>query len=516
MSEITTTGKPIERQIPRAVWIALAAIVVVLYFLGLNITLLGPDEPRYAQVAREMFERSDWITPTLGGAHWFEKPALLYWLEIVSFKLLGVSEFSARLGSAVFGLATIAVLWILGRFAERHDDAAGTRTLANWLALIAASTLGIIVFSRGASFDIIVTFPLTASLVCFYLFDRSENGTFRQRYLPLIFFYVFIGVAMLAKGLIGIIFPFAIVGAYYLVSWRWPGKAFILSVIWGTLIAAAVAGIWYVPMYQENGWQFIDEFFIQHHFQRFTSNKYLHPQPFIFFFWVLPLMTLPWLPLFVAAVVSNAKRVYARLSTDRQEDDDGPHESPYAPLKRLAAVWLLIPLAFFSFSGSKLPGYILPSVPPAIILTSLYTYRLVTASRKWRIAVLATASGTLVISIVLVLFVLPHFADTDSVRSLIRSADDRGYANARVINLHMISHNSEFYAAKRLSRDDNGKLRRFNSNVEVREFITVNGGSPVLALIPLEHLKELTRDQTVRSEVLSENGEVAIAAVSLP
>src|SRR6187431_2998795 len=97
------------------IWLLFAAAIVVVFFCGLNLPLLGPDEPRYAQVAREMFDRGDWITPTLGGFNWFEKPALLYWLEIVSYRVFGVSEFAARLGPALFGLGTIVSLWILGR-----------------------------------------------------------------------------------------------------------------------------------------------------------------------------------------------------------------------------------------------------------------------------------------------------------------------------------------------------------------------------------------------------------------
>ena len=97
--------------------------------------MLGPDEPRYAQVAREMLLRHDWITPTLGGHTWFEKPALLYWLEIVSYKIFGISEFAARFGPTLCGLGTILSLWILGRSLTAKD-------LAKWLVLIAASTIG--------------------------------------------------------------------------------------------------------------------------------------------------------------------------------------------------------------------------------------------------------------------------------------------------------------------------------------------------------------------------------------
>ena len=81
-------------------WLAVAAIAAV-YLFGLTIPLVGPDEPRYSQVAREMWQAGDWVTPTLGGFHWFEKPALLYWLQITSYNIFGVNEFAARFGSAM-------------------------------------------------------------------------------------------------------------------------------------------------------------------------------------------------------------------------------------------------------------------------------------------------------------------------------------------------------------------------------------------------------------------------------
>src|SRR5215203_5491070 len=121
MPEVTKTKdmRPLTRD--PYVWI-FAILVVAVYFFGLTIPLVGPDEPRYAQVAREMFERGDWVTPTLGGFDWFEKPALLYWLQIASYNIFGVSEFAARFGSAVFGLGTIASLWRLGRSVERDHS----------------------------------------------------------------------------------------------------------------------------------------------------------------------------------------------------------------------------------------------------------------------------------------------------------------------------------------------------------------------------------------------------------
>jgi 4-amino-4-deoxy-L-arabinose transferase-like glycosyltransferase len=504
MPEFTKTEAENPFQDGRTKWLLFAAVIVFVYMFGLNIPLLGPDEPRYAQVAREMFERGDWVTPTLGGHHWFEKPALLYWLQIASYNLFGVTEFAARFGSALFGLGTIFSLWILGRAAAGRPD------FANWLALIAASTLGIIVFSRGASFDIILTFPMTASLVGFFIFDLRNKSGSRNELLPLALFYVFIGVSLLAKGLIGIVFPFAIVSFYYVLSWKFPSRKFIVSLIWGTLIAAVVASTWYLPMYLRHGYEFIDEFFIQHHFQRYTSNKYFHPQPFYFFLWVLPLMTIPWLPFFIAALWRSVLRLVGGSNVVSQ----GPDSNIRSDLKIFCFAWAAVPLVFFSFSGSKLPGYILPAVPPLIIFTAGFVYRWMNDSRSRRLVIQGIAFGTFAAVVLAMVFVVPKFADSDSVKGLIATANERGFERSSVLSLHNVSHNAEFYAAGRIVRDTTGKQKKFLGPAEVLEGIRREGhGSTVLVLVPLEYLDQATDSRYFAADVIKDNGELAIVAV---
>jgi 4-amino-4-deoxy-L-arabinose transferase-like glycosyltransferase len=532
MPEITKTDDNDERSLPNWMWACLAILALFTYFFGLTIPLLGPDESRYAQVAREMWQTGDWITPTLGGHNWFEKPALLYWIEIASFNLFGVSEFAARIGPALFGLGTVASLWLLGKsiateITENTEIKKSNHSVlsvfsvassfANWLALIAASTLGIIVFSRGASFDITVTFSMTAAMVSFFIWHlRNEelpdsNTSRRPRVSASLFlFYVFIGVALLAKGLTGIVFPYAIVAFYYVLSRRMPSRVFFVSLFWGTLLAIAIAGVWYVPMHLRHGWEFVDEFFLQHHFQRFTSNKYQHPQPFYFFFWVLPLMTLPWLPFFIASIWRIVRELFKRRDAETPRDN---LVFSYSPLLLFSLAWLAVPLVFFSLSGSKLPGYILPAVPPAIIITALFITKLV-SKPKWRYCVTAIATATFVATIILSATVVPKFADNDSVKSLIAAGDERGFASSKVLTMHTISHNAEFYAAGRLVRDDNGKQKKLYGVSEILNAISNDGGKPVLVLVPLEYLYQLTNTEQLKSEILKDNGELAIVAVS--
>lgn len=515
MPEFTKTEGPRSKADSVFIWLLLATFAVVVYFLGLNIPLVGPDEPRYAQVAREMLERGDWITPTLGGFPWFEKPPLLYWLEMVSYKMFGVSEFAARLGPTLFGLGTVVSLWVLGRFyfqRPKTQNQGPSHSFANWLALITASTLGINVFSHAASYDIVITFPITAALVSFFIFDQAESASFRKNYLPLILFYFFIGVALLAKGLIGIIFPLCIVGLFYLFSHRPPSRAFLLSLLWGTLLAVIIASIWYLPMYQLHGYQFINELFIQHHFQRFTSNKYLHPQPFYFFWWVLPLMTLPWLPFFLASIW---KVIHHRATENTEHKNRELLRLTFSRthLLTFSAAWLLVPLVFFSFSGSKLPGYILPAVPAAAIFTAVFVFELVQKSNKWRNAIILIAAATFGVAVVLVIFVVPKFAEADSVKSLIEAANERGYRSNRVLTLHTISDNAEFYAAGRLLRTPEGKQRYLSGIDEVTTEIKADNGRIVLVLVPVEYLSQLTGSKNLKTEVIIDNGDLAITAV---
>ena len=487
------------------VWLLFAAAVIGVYFAGLTLPLVGPDEPRYAQVAREMFVRGDWITPTLGGFNWFEKPVLLYWLEIVSYELFGVSEFSARFGSALFGLGTIISLWLLGRNFERETtnrDHKTTNKFSNWIGLIAASTVGIIAFAHGASFDIILTFPITAALASFFIYDlRKKSGW-------LVSFYFFIGVAILAKGLVGIVFPFAIVGFYYVLSWRLPGKTLILSLFWGTALALIVASSWYMPMYMRHGWEFIDQFFIQHHFQRYTSNKYQHPQPFYFFLWVLPLMTIPWLPFFIASLWRLVTKVATR-------GENGSREEPTSrSLLLFAFAWMAVPLLFFSFSGSKLPGYILPAVPAAIILTAHYVYGFVQKSVRRTYLIQAIAAGTLAIVLISIVAFAPAFAKADSVKALFEAAHSRDLDGLPVMTMHRVSHNAEFYTTGPLLRDEEGKQKRLPGPREVLGEMRSLGKSSALVLIPPEYLHHLTQSDLIRTEILESNEEWALTLVS--
>lgn len=464
-------------------------IIIAAYLYGLDqLPLLGPDEPRYAQVAREMLLRGDPITPTLGGHTWFEKPALLYWMIMAAAKVFGMNEWSARLGPALCGLLTVAAVWCIGRQLEHSGASTGARSgFGLWSALVAASCLGLIVFSRASSFDIVVTMTATWSLAFFLLHELS-----RKKWL-LAGFYVFVGLSLLAKGLVGIVIPFGVVGFYYLLRRRWPERSVWLSLVWGIPLALAIAATWYGPVIERHGRVFIDEFFVQHHFARYVSNKYHHPQPIYFYPAIILLLVLPWSPYLIVALVKARGWVW------RGNDS-------LSIVRVFAMAWLVMPIVFFSFSGSKLPGYILPALPAAALLVADRI-----AVRNGRlIPHLAIFAGTLLTVLIVLHWVAPKFAQRESVRDLLTLAAARGYANVPVIAQRSDDRSAQFYAHDRVVYNGEGEVVTFDE-VSVDQGRALGG--KLLVLIPLDQVEYFRNSPGI--EVIGDNGRTAILGWTL-
>ena len=203
--------------------------VYVVYFFGLgSFPLVGPDEPRYAQVAREMFMRGDFVTPTLAGQTWFEKPALLYWVMMAGYAVLGATEWAARLGAAYSGILTVL---LVGWLAKRVEAASGEKARGFGLAGagVMASSAGLLVFSHGASFDVLLTLTLAATLTFFLVAELETDA--RKRRWWLAGFYAGVGASLLAKGLIGVVIPCGVIGSYFLMRRRWPRLSELRSVV---------------------------------------------------------------------------------------------------------------------------------------------------------------------------------------------------------------------------------------------------------------------------------------------
>lgn len=311
-----------------------------LQYLG-RLPLIDPDEGRYAQIPREMLERGDLITPTLNHVLYFEKPPLLYWINALSLKLFGLNEFAARLPSALCGLLTVLITYLVARkLYERR-----TALLA---AVILGTSTGFVLQSRIILTDMLLTCCLTAALGAFIVAAQREGR--RGSPLPWYLFYLFSALAVLTKGLIGIVFPAGIIFFYLLLGNRWHLLGLMRSKS-GTLLFLAVAAPWFVAVSQRNP-DFARFFFIHEHFERFTSTVHGRYQPFWFFVPVLAGTMLPW-SFFIPGALGKAWRERVR-----QEGGGG----------MFLLIWIVLIFLFFSKSSSKLIPYLLPIFPPLAIL----------------------------------------------------------------------------------------------------------------------------------------------------
>ena len=326
----------------------LAGFCTFLFFYGIaQFGLIGADEPRYAQVSREMLQRGDWITPTLGGRAWLEKPPLYYWQAMLVYSVLGVSDAAARIPSAID--ATLLVLAIYLFFRKFRS------AMAIDAALIAASCAGIIGYARAASMDMALTAAFAIGMLAWW--GWRESG--RRIYLAA--FYLFMALGMLAKGPVA---PFLAAAAIVLCSIVVRESRLIARTLWvpGILLFLAVALPWYVAVQIRNP-QFFREFILEHNLARFSTNLYHHPEPFWYYIPVILLALVPWI-VFVIVAFAQSLRVWW---AERRAEPDLELQ-----FRVFACCWLIVPVFFFSISRSKLPGYILPAVPAGVVLLADY------------------------------------------------------------------------------------------------------------------------------------------------
>ena len=343
--------------LPRIGWaVLILATLYVCYFSHLGaIGFVGPDEPRYAWIARDMAETGDWVTPRLYGKPWFEKPPLFYWGAAVCFKVFGVSEAAARLPSAISSLlATLALSWLALRLY-------GAET-AHWLLLLLPTTVGMIGFSHAAATDMPFSGMLTIAMVCAAVVlrvDPAEAGgaspapTNRAaHWAALILFGVFLGLAVLAKGPAAIILCGGAVFFWALFSKRWR-DAFRLFHPAAFAAFCLTALPWYILCARRNP-EFFRVFIIEHNFKRFLTPEFQHIQPFWFYGSVLAVALLPWTALAVWSLALGSARSWRQRQIS--------HGS------LLLLTWAGFCLVFFTISKSKLPGYILPAIPAIVAL----------------------------------------------------------------------------------------------------------------------------------------------------
>jgi 4-amino-4-deoxy-L-arabinose transferase-like glycosyltransferase len=426
---------------------AIVFLAFVLFFLlygqtplvgGDGLGLVGADEPRYAQIAHEMLDRFDsapaltdklsgcvawkgklsdfvnWsgcqrylaslghtlksklsacVTPYLYGKPWLEKPALYYWRAMAVFQEFGVHDWTARLPSATFAFFMVGLIYLhMRRFRPGgHLDA----------ALITVACAGIIGFARGASTDMQMAAPLSIGLLGWYAWYETDSKFW------LFDIYFFTGVATLAKGPVAPFLAFMIVAAFAILRREW---SLLRRSFWwpGVLLYLAMVLPWFIAVQHQNP-DFFRVFFLEHNLERFATDRYEHQHPFWYYLVVALLALMPWTVISVRAMIDGI-RTSVREWRDRHFSRYKQYPGqPGDAFPEFLVLWALIPIVFFSFSESKLPGYILPSIPPITILTGDFiARRRQKGIRLWVLVSHATVCGVMTMVALLMPWFVAH------------------------------------------------------------------------------------------------------------
>jgi 4-amino-4-deoxy-L-arabinose transferase-like glycosyltransferase len=324
----TRVSAPLTSRASSIVWLTLAFF---LYFFRLSGTgLVGPDEPRYADIGREMARSGDWITPRLWGLPWFEKSPWLYWMTGVGFRLGLSDDLAPRLPVAFLSVAFLAFYY----WSLRQEF--GTRP-ALFSTVILGTSAGWLAYSYTAVTDLPMSVFFASSMLAGVAWLRT--GAKRS----LILAAGLLGVAVLAKGFV----PLALAIPFAWVARRRMREMLSVSPI---LTFLAIAAPWYALCWARNGTVFWRTIFWEQQVGRFTSGALQHAQPVWFYIPVFAAMLFPWTPALALLVRRDAYSGERRV---------------------LLLLWLIFGLVFFSAATNKLPGYVLPLLPPAAALMGL-------------------------------------------------------------------------------------------------------------------------------------------------
>lgn len=333
--------------------VALIAICGMLFFSFLGIRdLWDIDEGMHAAIAQTMLLSGDWVTPIFNGEAFFDKPVLFNWLNAISFKVFGFTEFAARAPAALTGLGCVILVWQLGRqlYGEWVGFLAG---------LILATSLEFMILSRVVQYDIPFTFFVTLTLFCFASAVIDE----RDRRFYFLGFYAAAALAVLTKGPIGVLLPGMVV-VIYLISTRRFGLLKEMQILPGIAIFLIVVTPWFVLMERAND-GYLEYFILKQHLGNFLGGegamKPRHPEPFYYYVPILLAGLLPWSAILLQSITRGW-----------QGGND---------MSRFLVIWIVATFIFFSAATSKLSTYLLPVFPACALLMACYLSEYINSPR---------------------------------------------------------------------------------------------------------------------------------------
>jgi 4-amino-4-deoxy-L-arabinose transferase-like glycosyltransferase len=415
-----------------ALLLALAAIRIAslgLYPLG------DTTEARYAEVARLMAASGDWITPQNDpGVPFWAKPPLSFWAQAASIKLLGANEFAVRFSSVLFAFATLALMWRLARRAEP-----GHSTLEAWIALLAFATMPLGFLAAGAVMtDMALATTTTAAMVAFWFAWNELSRTAGYA------FFAALGLALLAKGPVGVVLVAASIGLFWLIE---PQRGANLKHLWtrlpwmgGAALMLAIAAPWYAAEEVRTP-GFLDYFIVGEHIKRFLvpgwsgdryGNAHIEPLGTIWYYYATAALT--WVPVLAWLAWT---RLRARAALPRWTSFD-----------RYLLAWALATPVFFTLARNIVWAYVLPALPAlALAIARGCTRRLEHhAGGAVRWAVPATGIVTVAGFAILFLFVIPREWNDRSTRALVEAkARVEQQPDAPLLVIGTPPHSTKFY-----------------------------------------------------------------------
>lgn len=358
------------------IWLVLISWIGFLWNLG-SIGLVDKTEPMFVEAARQMVVTGDWITPYWNGETRFDKPPLSYWLMAIAFKLFGVNEWAARIPSALMAIALV----VLGFYTLRYFGISNLSSspdnpqqesklwIGAWLgAGIIALNPAWIAWGRTGVSDMYLSSSMGMGLLSFFLGYAVEEkqspskSRFSTKDIWYILFYIFMALAVLAKGPIGLVLPVFIISAFLFYVGKLKEVFSEMKLLRGSLIFLVIALPWFILVTLANGQEYINVFFGYHNFQRFTSVVSDHPGPWYYFIPVVLVALIPWSIYLPAAII--LLRFWDR--------DLWRSKKRSTHLGLFALFWFFIIFIFFSASSTKLPSYVLPAIPAGAILVTLF------------------------------------------------------------------------------------------------------------------------------------------------
>lgn len=321
-------------------WLPPLALFLALW-LGLfwqlgSVPLFDLDEGAFTEATREMLESGNFITPHKDGEPRYDKPVFIYWLQAASVSLLAFDEFALRLPSALAATAWILAVW---GFVRRQLD-----TATAWAAaLVMTLTLEVSLIGRAATADAVLNLFLTLALLEIYRWQQEPDRWTLARV------YLWLGLGFLTKGPVAVFFP-VLVSFLFMLSRRSLGDWWrALWFPWGWLLFFAITLPWYLAIYFDTGPGFFQSFFLRHNLERFSGTLHGHAGFPGYYFAILPLILLPFTGWFLR-LLPLARTLWGD------------------PLDRFLLIWFGAVFIFFSFSGTKLPHYLLYGAVPLFIL----------------------------------------------------------------------------------------------------------------------------------------------------